>query len=488
MFGGLSITEAPLAHARAVRKPAIAEVIDLDTGEILTASDYVTAFLYQDLVTERGRILTRMTRGEPRFLCDMCHIPVYLVSRPEEHIFYFRHKHEDGSCPAQTRSPLTMEEILARKYHGLRESEPHKLLKALLLRSLSADPAFTNIASEKNWKSAANAREFRRPDVQAEEANGRVAFEVQLSTTFLSVVIGRREFYRAEGALLVWLFGGFDPSYRLMTTDDLLFPNNSNLFVVDAETTEISEERQSLHLRCHFRKPHREGNIVADSWHEEIVAFAALTQDRDGQRAWYFDYEAAEMLIRAEIEAEANARRESAARKQAEVDEIERRDFFEFWISHTPGFLAQPDERWIWWRFQTRFARRGIKLPDHPDGDGEFRSMLGAIYSAREGKPVGWKFKKLVQIGHLLANNHPRLLLVFGYALEEYGRKAQLRREDSKGRWATRSAAMAERLRRHDPELCPDAELLPLMAFLFPEIAQRTRGYRERANSRSRHP
>ena len=46
--------------------------------------------------------------------------------------FFFRHKTEDGSCPAKTRGTLSEEEIRARKYHGLRESEAHKRIKQLI--------------------------------------------------------------------------------------------------------------------------------------------------------------------------------------------------------------------------------------------------------------------------------------------------------------------------------------------------------------------
>ncbi|WP_447954223.1 DUF6035 family protein [Sphingopyxis chilensis] len=100
--------------------------------------------------------------------------------------------------------------IRARKYHGLRESEPHKQLKAMLLRCLDADPSFSDIATEQHWKSSTREKAYRRPDVQAEDSSGKIAFEVQLSTTFLRVVVGRRDFYREESALLIWLFRGFE--------------------------------------------------------------------------------------------------------------------------------------------------------------------------------------------------------------------------------------------------------------------------------------
>lgn len=500
MWGSAAITEAPLAQARSVARPAIKEVLDLETGEFLNSAEFITGFLYQALVKERGIILGRMHRDEPRFVCADCMVPVYLVSRPEEHIFFFRHRHEDGSCPARTRSPLSEEEICARKYHGLRESEPHKALKAMLLRCLDADPAFSGIATEQHWKSSSREKAYRRPDVQAEDSSGKIAFEVQLSTTFLRVVVGRRDFYREEGALLVWLFRGFDPSYRLMTTDDLLFPNNSNLFVIDEETVRISLEREQLHFRCHFRRPIRSGDKVTDCFESEIVAFEALTQDREGQRVYYFDYDGAEAAIRiaiaadlAEAEAAAQERRRAEiarqeveeARRRAELDTNDRKDFFEFWRKHGGTFRHTAETRGAWLDLRGRFAWRDILLPDYPDSSAEARAMISALYSAREGKPVGWNYEKLVQVAHLLAQSHPRLILAFGYALEIHQRLPQVEREDVSGKWRNRKWDIAARLKIRDEPLLPDPELFPLMRFLFPEVAERVEAYLARATRSS---
>lgn len=507
MWGSAAITEATLAPARSVPRPAIKEVLDLDTGEFIPSAEFITRFLYHELVKERGVILGRMHRDEPRFACGDCMVPVYLVSRPEEHIFFFRHRHEDGSCPAQTRSPLSEEEICARKYHGLRESEPHKALKAMLLRCLDADPAFSGVATEQHWTSSTREKAYRRPDVQAEDSSGKIAFEVQLSTTFLRVVVGRRDFYREEGALLVWLFRGFDPSYRLMTTDDLLFPNNSNLFVIDEETVRLSLERERLHFRCHFRRPIRSGDDVTDRFESEIVAFSELTQDREGQRAYYFDYDAAEAEIRAAIAedraaaaaAEEELRLAEIARRDAEVARLEaeasrrraaleaadRKDFFEFWVEHGGTFRHTNQTRRAWSDLRGRFFCRDIFLPDYPDSSADVRAMISGLYSAREGKPVGWNYDKLVQVAHLLAQSHPRQILAFGYALELYDRAAQIDEEDVSGKWRDRKWDIGPRLKTRDEALLPDPELFPLMRFLFPEVSERVEAYYERAVRRS---
>jgi competence CoiA-like predicted nuclease len=194
-----------------------------------------------------------MKGDQPAFACALCATPVYIVSSPEKR-FFFRHRTEDGSCPAQTRSSLTQAEIRSRKYHGLRESEAHKRIKRLIERSLVADPLFQteSIRQERRWRSRHDPALWRQPDVQAICGGGCLAFEAQLSTTFLNVVVERRMFYREEGALLIWILGQLNPDCRRLTTDDLLFSNNSNILVVDEETTRLSEERHTFFFALPF--------------------------------------------------------------------------------------------------------------------------------------------------------------------------------------------------------------------------------------------
>jgi hypothetical protein len=72
------------------------------------------------------------------------------------------------------------------------------------LRSLSADPQFKDDVQEKTWKASEGLSgcadlTFRRGWTP------RLALSAQLSTTFMDVVLRRKEFYRAEGAALIWV-------------------------------------------------------------------------------------------------------------------------------------------------------------------------------------------------------------------------------------------------------------------------------------------
>jgi Family of unknown function (DUF6035) len=297
---------------------------------------------------------------------------------------------------------LTEDQIRARKYHGLRESEAHKRIKRLIERSLRADSAFIteSILSETRWQAANGSRLWRQPDVQARSADRRFAFEAQLSTTFLDVVVSRRLFYRDEGAMLVWVLGSFSPEYRRMTTDDLLFSNNSNVFVIDDETVRLSEESRRFHLRCHFRRLFRDGDVIAERWEESLVCFSDLCSDPIRQRIYYFDYEGEERHLKGEL------------------DQILRDDFVAFWLeTMTPHFDGTPENVARWAALGKRFAAHGIKLLDHPSGDASFRSLIHGVLSAAKGKPVGWQFDTLIQVAHQLVQAHPENLLALAMRL-----------------------------------------------------------------------
>lgn len=456
-----NVTFNPLAPAIPVKNPAIKEILNFDSGEFIETEDYISGKRYEKLIIARLAIRDRLSE-RPVFGCALCATPVYLVSNQQKH-FFFRHIAEDGSCPAQTRGALSQEEIRAHKYHGLRESEAHRKIKDLIKRSLEADPEFSNVGSEKQWRSSRDPKSRRQPDVQAISPNGRIAFEVQLSTTFLDVVAGRRAFYRDEGALLIWAMGSFDPTYRRLTTDDLLFSNNSNIFVVSEETTQLSETTGKFHLCCHYRVPAQDGTKLIDSWDTRIVRFDELTCELKNQRAWYFDYEGKATTIRTEIEHQAQER------KRKNEDALRER-FLSFWKERDPHLNPDTSGQIIWEELSNEFERFEITLPASPDEDSSFSALLNGVLSAKVGEPVGWHFKQLVEVAHRIADGYPQHVAAFGFAVKQFEREELLQKQDKSGKWSHRREKLRNALKARQANYLPDLNSIPLLIFLFPEI------------------
>lgn len=454
-----NVTVDPLSSALSVEKPEIVSVLDCRAGEHVDVKALIEKHRYETIIQLRNEVRDQLNEN-PRFRCSVCSVPVCIASNTHKR-FFFKHQIEDGSCPAQTRNSLSRDEIEARKYHGLRESEPHRRIKELIFRSVSADPAFSEPKVESSWRSSHYPSARRQPDVQATGPMGRVAFEVQLSTTFLDVVVARRAFYRQEQAILVWVMGNFDPDYRRLTTDDLLFSNNSNIFVVDEETTSRSVSAGKFHVRCHYRRPFRDGEELRDAWESSVVPFDTLTCETDSQRCWHFDYDGEAGKIRAEVAAELEER------DRVETEELQR-ELFSFWLGRKPYTEADDAALQQWGDLQRRLAARGIPMPHTPDTSNSFIALMNGLSSAREGRPVGWKFKNLVEVAHKIADRYPEHIAAFGFAVRFFDRTGMLDQQDRSQKWKRRAAKIARSLRNGGPDFQPDMEYIGLIGFIVP--------------------
>lgn len=456
---GRSRTINPLAPAEAVRAPQIKSVLNLRTGRVHDAVVFISRHRHADLVRFRSRLLEAMLVGRPRMACALCQVPVYVVASPLK-AFFFRHRTEDGSCPAVTRNFESEAEIRARQYAGLQESEAHRRLKRLLTMSMAADPRFADIAEEQSWKATTGVAALRRPDVSCVFGSYRLAFEAQLSTTFLSVVVGRRAFYRAQGGLLVWVLAHFDPHHRRMTEDDILFPNNSNLLVVDDETAAASVAAGQFMVKCWFRHPALTARET--SWSCELVNFGRLTLDVPQQRAYLIDVEGEEGTLRE------RAARERVAALEADNQAL-RDDFMAFWRApfDPDQYEAREAARDV---FEWRFRSKGIPFPSRSYAEWQHLDRrLKVILSAREGEPVGWGYKRLPEIAHHLHDQHPHLLMEFGHLLRLYGHDQTLKAQDRSGAWRKKADQLRREMRGGSVRYQPQASWTEALCFLFPE-------------------
>jgi len=455
-----NVTFDPLAFAEPVKDPEITEIIDLESGDFLDVVSFISRRRYDRLISERVSISESLS-SKPRYGCALCATPVYLVASREKR-FFFRHSREDGSCPSVTRSALSREDIRALKYQGQRESLAHRLVKERIVRSLSADPSNDKILTEKHWRSTRDPASRRQPDVQAITLHGRVAFEAQLSTTFLDVVAGRRSFYRNEGALLVWVIAEFNPDYRRLTTDDLLFPNNSNILVVDEETTVLSENTGTFHIRAHFRVPEIVSGAIQDRWDSKVVAFRDLTTNLDTQTAWAFDYSGqSEQLLKRE--------KESADRRDDDL----RERVCSFWIGRNQRTSDAVSTEEAWRRLIGELSARGVTPPANERYDRAVTGLMNGILSAREKQPVGWDFKHLIEVAHRICDGYPEHALAMGFALRAYRCDELLVAQDKSKKWEKRARSLKEAIRAGDQRYLPDEDTLPFLKFMFPEVGEK---------------
>lgn len=268
--------------------------------------------------------------NELSLLCPTCYQPLILAGRKDQ-TFYFRHVKDSEDCPIKTTSHLTKEEIEAMKYNGQKEGRRHKENKLLIASILESDPFFKEIRVEKTFREenpTGIAKRWRRPDVSAThaESNSKVAFELQVSTTFIDVIIDREHFYRDNGSFIIWVFLDFEENK--FTELDIFYANKSNAFVLDEEAIAESQKQGELVLKCFYREYCVEEVLdtvdVKEKTAIELVKVSQLSFDQETGKLYFFDSTAQKI----ESETKANIRRKAIEeeKKRRKAEEKARRE------------------------------------------------------------------------------------------------------------------------------------------------------------------
>lgn len=439
-----------LPESLAVADAAVAEVLHLESGRVLPTHEVIGRD-YEQAIQLRMALQEGISSDAPLYCCPLCVVPVRLVSQKKKGRFFFRHDLEDGRCPAKTKGSLNERQISALKYDGVRESVAHQQMKRIIAESLRNDPDFSQVEIEPIWKGLErNSR--RRPDVRAVwKGVLPVAFEVQLSTTFLRVIAERRQFYLREGGLLLWVFKAFDASESRLTQDDIFYNNNRNAFVVSDKTLSASRDDKTLMLDCLWTEPVIEMGARAWVVKSQRVGFSELTIERERQRVYFFDAEGAEAKVEAGL--------------AALVDDDLRQAFHSFWLSSD----HDPD---IWSGLRDELREKGIEVPyssGHPGGP---YHLLNTLYSAREGRPVGWGHAQLINVAHHVFDRYKSHVWAMRLMLIAHDQGNLIRSQDRTGNWRNQKVkTYLEAWRKGDAAYKPDRQWDGLVSFLFPEIA-----------------
>ncbi len=443
-----------LVVAETTKTQTLVDITDLDTGEPIDVSQFIrreTRLVIQDRNTMRSRYRTQPEL--PWLVCSVCGAAVQLVSRTDRS-FYFRHmpEEEDRGCPINTKGQHTPDEIKAMQYNGAKESLAHQRLKQIVSDSVRADIRFGEPSVERVWRGM-ERKAWRKPDVQAVWDDKRFAFEIQLSTTFLSVIVDRRDFYRAENGHLIWIFQRFDPQRTRRAEEDIFFNNNSNVFIVDQHTLRRSREAQRLALECWFAVPRMIDDHIEDEWQRSEVFIDDLTFDLPRQRVYFFDYEAA----RNELERKAITEKHSHLRSE----------FENFWREH--GGSYSKDGLKIWGRLRDSFQAVGVALPEYYETN-PFSGVVSMMLSAKHGEPIGYRYQRLIEVTNIAFNSYKHYLYLFGWALKVYGHEASLAVQDSKGTWARRRRIIREAMQAQSPDYERRTDYDSIILFLLPEL------------------
>ena len=169
---------------------------------------------------------------------------------------FFSHLRDSDDCDYKTTTGRTRREINREKFARCNEGERHKFLKIEIAKYLEKTEGVTDVRTENTVKGYHPILRWRRPDVIANYRGQEVVFELQLSTTFVSVIAERDLFYRLNKKHIIWICN-FDEQEEYvnltnMMVKDIYYNNRLNLFVFDHDAQRKSEELGELILKCNW--------------------------------------------------------------------------------------------------------------------------------------------------------------------------------------------------------------------------------------------
>lgn len=289
-------------------KRTIESILDLMTGKEVFASDLLSKSL-DEVFKLRYEFETGIREKTPRFVCFYCKQAIKLRGQPDsKRIFHFAHLRDSEECLSKTNNKFSKEDILRIKYNGAKESCLHIELKTFIADSLRLN--CTNfkgvefVSIEKINKHQAIPKVWKKPDITSIYFGKNVVFELQLSTTFLSVINSRQEFYRENKTYIIWIFNSFetDEDQRKFTQSDVFYNNNRNGFEINEESKQQSILAGDLILKCYYERPKiRDENIIYE-WESVFISLSDLLFDPITYKVYYYDVEGNSKRLDTEIQ------------------------------------------------------------------------------------------------------------------------------------------------------------------------------------------
>ena len=241
-------------------KRTIDTVIDIETDKEINAKSF--------FAQPEGVIFKMRTELEkaiylhrPKYVCKYCGQMVKISGRKIERGMprFFSHLRDSDDCDYKTTTGRTRREINREKFARCNEGERHKFLKAEIAKYLEKTEGVTDVRTENTVKGNHPILRWRRPDVIANYRGQEVVFELQLSTTFVSVIAERDFFYRLNKKHIIWV-SNFDEQgehvdLTNMMVKDIYYNNRMNLFIFDLDAQRKSGELGELVLKCNWLTP-----------------------------------------------------------------------------------------------------------------------------------------------------------------------------------------------------------------------------------------
>ena len=313
-------------------KRTIDTVIDTDTGLEISARDFF-AQPENAIFKVRTELQKSIYLRKPKLVCKYCRQAVKISGRKIERgkASFFSHFKDSDECDYKTTTGRTRRDINREKYARCNEGERHKRLKTKIAELLEMTPGVSDVKVEKNIIGNHPILNWKRPDILASFRGQEIVFELQLSTTFISVIAERDLFYRLNKKFIIWVFN-FDEQDEHVNLDnmmakDIYYNNKMNVFIFDREAQKESEERGELILKCNWLKADGSWEYLNENSSNGLggtfVCLSDLQYDST-YKPYYFDAEQRYIEAHPEFQSKISDIEKENKRVLEELDELWR--------------------------------------------------------------------------------------------------------------------------------------------------------------------
>jgi competence CoiA-like predicted nuclease len=444
-----------------MRLNLIPEVFDPATGGFIAAAEYFDEEdeHQKDVIhIQRRELLRAKRKGEKIWVCALCQEPVYIAGGlgQTRRRYHFKHFIDTPPCPYQTRGTLDQATIRKIKYNGAKESPLHRDMKTALAALLERDPAVNGeVQVEQTFFHQDQGKVWRRPDVACAWNDLRLVMEIQISSDFVDVIVGREDFYREQGVFILWIFNKLDPAQ--FTARDISVGNQKNCFVFNERVKILSEKTGVLTFECHYKRPTAEQGQIIDVWECRDVTLRDLTFDQERMQAFCHDYDRAE--------------------RELQLSTL-LKDFERYWCRERPRLNAElVDTSGRDWLYEERFETLcGIEPGWSRSKVAKVINVLYAIRNTpaeKASQPVENYRVNLFALVNVMFESRKPFLWVLLWALEVYGHGDSFR-----GRIAFKNkvAQYKNAAKDKDPAYQRQTRYDPLFKLLFPQLVDKLRG------------
>jgi len=511
-------------------KRTINEVLDMVSGQEIVSLDFFrqpeqTIFRIRREIEE-----SYQDNAPPHYVCYFCkqRIKINGGLRKDNvyQIYHFAHYKDSDDCPIKTGSSYSEEEIRCIKYNGAKESKAHFETKEAIGKYLRSNEnqnlGVSNVIIDKVLKADPISKRWRKPDVRCEYKGMNLVFEIQLSTTFLSVIAERERYYRGNGIFIIWVFKGFsiESQIQRFAQKDIFYGNNCNVYVLDDTAIRTSELLDNLILKCYYIHHEITENQIVSKWLNKHISLSDLKFQKESAEVWYFDSDGQRSKFQREIDVsrqkeldKANAKLNQEQRKKQDKIEAEKK-YKQQNIELSNDILAYdtPIVNLLLQQFsydQTEvfdFINSNPKLTDEDKGflkisfekgAGNFDNLprkdfadkvagvtfvlkgaakglrtlpygvltvLYALLSLKTKKIIGFTHKKHIMIAYKILDSRKEYYKLFLHAVDHYKMRDQILEQDKEGKLQAR----IERLQKEN--IKQNTIYIPWVKANFPEL------------------